>query len=84
MEGAGSFPVLLAAWVGIGKVKINLSANEIRFWNGSKIHLCHCQNDSDVTKYQGAEIHVLLMDELTHFSETVYRFLRGRCRIGGL
>jgi len=84
MEGAGSFPEMLSAWMQAGRVKVNLSTNEIRFWNGSKIHLCHCQNDSDVTKYQGAEIHVLLIDELTHFAERVYRFLRGRCRLGGL
>lgn len=84
MEGSGSFPEMLAPWIAAGKVRINLSTNEIRFWNGAKIHLCHCQNDSDVTKYQGAEIHCLLMDELTHFSEKVYRFLRGRVRLGGL
>lgn len=84
MEGAGSFVEMLGPWIQAGKVKLNFSDNEIRFWNGAKIHLCHCQRDGDVLKYQGAEIHVLMMDELTHFSEKVYRFLRGRCRLGGL
>ena len=84
MEGAGSFPELLSPWVAAGKVKINHSDNHIKFWNGAKIHLCHCQHDSNVTNYQGAEIHLLLVDELTLFSDKVYRFLRGRCRIGGL
>ncbi|MDV6320739.1 terminase family protein, partial [Chromohalobacter sp. HP20-39] len=51
---------------------------------GSKIHLCHCQYEKDVIKYQGAQIHVLLIDELTHFTEKIYRYLRGRCRLGGL
>jgi hypothetical protein len=37
-----------------------------------------------VEKYRGAEIHVLLMDELTHFSEYQYRFLRSRVRVAGL
>ena len=32
-------------------------------------------------KYQGVEMHALLIDELTHFSEPVYRSLRARCRI---
>lgn len=82
LEGAGSFIVLLGDWIRAGFVKI--VENEIRFWNGSKIHLCHCQHEKDKIKYQGAEIHVLLMDELTHFSETIYRFLRGRLRLGGL
>jgi len=84
LEGAGSFIELLASWIVAKRVKLNLSKNELVFWNGSKIHLCHVQHDKDMLKYQGAEIHVLLMDELTHFSEKVYRFLRGRCRLGGL
>lgn len=84
MEGPTSFPALLAAWIDAGHVKINYSKNFIEFWNGSKIHLCHLQHEKDVIKYQGAEIHVLLMDELTHFSAPMYRYLRGRLRLGGL
>lgn len=82
MNGSGSFPELLAPLVSTDQVKI--VADEIRFENGSKIHLCHCQHEKDVLKYQGAEIHVLLIDELTHFTEYIYRFLRNRVRIGGL
>jgi len=84
MEGPSGFPELLAEWVDSGLVKFNGSKNFIEFWNGAKIHLCHCQYEKDLAKYQGAEIHVLLLDELTHFSEKIYRYLRGRCRIGGL
>lgn len=84
MEGPSGFPVLLAKWTQTGLCKINYSQNFIEFRNGSKIFLCHCQHEKDVFKYQGAEIHVLMMDELTHFSETQYRFLRGRVRLGGL
>lgn len=84
MEGVTGFPALLDEWIGSGLVKINWSKLFIEFWNGSKIHLCHCQYEKDVTKYQGAEIHVLLVDELTHFTEKIYRYLRGRCRMGGL
>lgn len=84
MEGPTSFLALLGPWIEAGHVKINLSKNFIEFWNGAKIHLCHCQHEKDVLKYQGAEIHVLLMDELTHFTASVYRYLRGRLRLGGL
>lgn len=84
MEGPTSFPALLAPWIEAGFAKINYSKNFIEFWNGAKIHLCHCQHEKDVLKYQGAEIHVLLMDELTHFSASIYRYLRGRLRLGGL
>src|SRR5690606_32441473 len=34
--------------------------------------------------YQGSEIHVLMIDELTHFTEFMYRYLRGRVRLGAL
>lgn len=84
MEGAGGFPAMLGPWIKAGFVKLNLSNSQIQFWNDAKIHLCHCQHEKDVFKYQGAEIHVLLLDELTHFSESIYRYLRGRCRLGGL
>lgn len=82
MEGPRSFPVLLAGFIAAGFVKVVEA--EIRFWNGSKIYLCHCQHEKDTAKYQGAEIHVLLIDELTHFTETIYRFLRNRVRAPGL
>jgi hypothetical protein len=82
MEGPSSFIAFLAEFIGAKFVKVNSSDGEIAFWNGSKIFLCHCQHEKDWIKYQGAEIHVLLIDELTHFSETIYRNLRGRCRLG--
>lgn len=84
MEGPASFPELLAPLIESKKVKINESKGTIRFPNGSKIYLCHCQHEKDKYGYQGAEIHVLLVDELTHFTPSIYRYLRGRCRTGGL
>jgi hypothetical protein len=82
MDGSGSFPELLGTLINTKQVAINNSKAEIVFSNGSKIHLSHCQHEKDVIKYQGAEIHVLLMDELTHFTEYQYRFLRNRLRLG--
>src|SRR5512146_2001028 len=82
MEGPKGFRALLAPWEAAGFVTI--VENEIRWWNGSKIYLCHCQDEKDIYKYQGAEIHVLLIDELTHFTESMYRFLRNRVRMVGI
>lgn len=65
-------------------IKYNKQENEFTFKSGSRIKLCHCQHEDDVQNYQGAEIHVLMMDELTHFTEYQYRFLRGRVRCIGL
>lgn len=84
MDGAAGYRSLLAPYTEAGKVRINEQAAEIKFSNQSKIHLSHCQHESDVYKYQGAEIHVLLIDELTHFSEFIYRFLRNRVRATGI
>jgi hypothetical protein len=82
MEGTGGFPVMLAPLILSGHVKI--VAEEIRFWNGSRIFLCHCEHEKHRFKYQGAEIHVLLIDEATMFTEVIYRFLRGRMRAPNL
>lgn len=82
LEGPKGFRAMLAPLVLGGWVRI--VGDEIRFWNGSKIYLCHCKAEKDVYKYLGAEIHVLLIDELTHFTEAMYRFLRNRLRMVGI
>jgi Terminase large subunit, T4likevirus-type, N-terminal len=82
LEGPKGFRSLLGSWVLSGFCEI--VEGEIRFWNCSKIYLCHCKDEKDIYKYQGAEIHVLLIDELTHFTESMYRFLRNRVRMVGI
>ena len=82
MEGPTSFPELLAPL--INKRRAAVVGEEIRFANGSKIHLCHLQYTKSLLKYQGCEIHWLGLDELTHFDEHHYRYLRARCRLGSL
>jgi hypothetical protein len=82
MEGPKGFRSILGPWVLSGLVRI--VDDEIRFWNGAKIYLCHCKDEKDIYKYQGAEIHVLVIDELTHFTDTMYRFLRNRVRMVGI
>lgn len=83
MAGPSGFRMMLAPLVESGDVTI--VEKEIRFnKNNSKIFLCHCNAEDDVYQYWGAEIHAMFPDELTHFSERMYRFLRGRCRAIGL
>lgn len=82
MQGPSSFPAMLAPRVQSGHVAT--TQKQIRFWNGSQINLCHLQHPRDLYIYQGAEIHVLLLDEATHFSEEEYRYLRGRVRAPGI
>ena len=84
MDGPTGFPMMLADLVDLGYCKINYSDNKIVFYNKSMIHLCHCQYEKDVFGYQSAEMHGLGIDELTQFSDTMYRFLRSRVRMTGL
>lgn len=83
-SGAMNFHEMLAPWTASGHARITLSANKIRFWNGATIHLCFLEKPKDRNRYQGAEIHMLEVDELTHFTDEEYRWLRSRMRLGGL
>lgn len=82
IEGPKGFRAMLAPWILAGLVV--MVEDEIRFWNGAKIYLCHCKDEKDRFKYLGAEIHLLLIDELTTFTEVIYRFLRARVRMVGI
>ncbi len=84
MEGPKSFPVMLREHIASGHVKYSTQHNQYEFWNGSIIHLCYCESERDVENYQGAEIHVLMPDEMTHYTEYQYRYLRGQVRLAGL
>lgn len=54
---------------------------EVRFANGSRIFLCHCQHEHNVENYRGAEMHFLGIEEATQFTEYMIRFLRTRVRM---
>lgn len=84
MDGPTSFPVLLDPLVQAGLCTINYSDLYIKFRNGSKIHLCHCQHEKDMWGYQGAEIHLLIVEEITQFTAKIYRYLRSRVRLGAM
>lgn len=84
LRGPTSYHELLGDFISSKHVKWSAQDFEFTFWNGSRIKLAHAQFEDDILKYQGAEIHVLMIDELTHFTETMYRFLRGRVRAVGL
>lgn len=79
MQGPTGFRELLHPLIQSGRASI--VGEQIRFPNGSTIHLCHCQYDSDVEKYRGAEIHFFIPEETTQFTEFQLRFLMSRVRI---
>ena len=63
-----------------GLGRYNSSAHDYALPNGSALHFRSCPRPADVYKYQGAQIHWLYMDELTHFEQGVYDYLRTRVR----
>lgn len=81
LNGPGRFRDMLARMVAKGLCRI--AGKDIKFFNGSAIHLRHLQYEKDLASYQGTEIHVLGIDEATHFFDSEYRYLRGRVRLGG-
>lgn len=78
------FLVMLKPFIDKGEVSFNKSDGVFNFWNGAQIYLCHAQHENDINAYLGAEIHCLLIDEATQFSEKMIRFIRTRVRLGGL
>lgn len=52
----------------------------MEFINGSAMRFRHCNNEGDRFNYAGVEIHGLFIDELTHFTKTIYDFLKTRLR----
>lgn len=48
--------------------------------NGSTLQFCHCKNDEDVHLYQGREFDDLGIDEITQWSESIFRTLHGSNR----
>lgn len=79
MIGPTSFPAMLHPWVQSGYVKI--VKDEIRFDNGSRIFLCHCQHEKDVFNWLGPEMHYLLIEQAEQFTPFMIQMLRGRNRI---
>lgn len=64
------------------KINFNGSSHTWKFPNGSFIQYAYCQYDADMYRYQSAEIHILLVDELTHFKQEWYDYFKTRVRSG--
>ena len=83
LEGALGFRALLRPYIKAKLAKIDSVKNELTIGK-SKIYLCHCKTPKAVLDYQGTEMHILLIDELTHFIFDIYAYLRSRVRCSGL
>lgn len=63
--------------------KYNQAKHELRFINGSVLRLAHLKSDTDLPKYQGAEYQLVIFEEVTHFTERQYLYLKSRLRVAG-
>ena len=50
------------------------------FPNGSTLSFGHMENEDDKYNYQGAELQFIGFDEVTHFTESQYRYMFSRLR----
>jgi hypothetical protein len=72
-----------AKYIDMGGMKYNSQDRVWVFRNGSTIQLAYLENAADMFRYQSAEIHLLLVDELTHFTQEEYEYLKTRVRSTG-
>lgn len=66
-----------------GNLNYNAQDRTFVFNNGSLIQLAYLENPADMYRYQSAEMHLLLIDEVTHFTQEQYEFLKTRVRTAG-
>lgn len=80
----GGYLEMLKGLIDSGDVIYSKSDYSFTFYNGSRIQLAHSQFEADIYTHQGAQISLLLIDEATHFTPTMLRFIRSRVRLGSL
>lgn len=61
----------------------NKQDHTFTFANGSRLELAYLAKRDDVENYQGAEYQLVVFEELTHFTEDQYLYLKSRLRAAG-
>lgn len=79
VQGPSGYNSLLGELIHNGSVES--VAKEIRFPNGSRIYLCHCQYEKDVFGFNSFEFHVLNIAEAGEFTPFMIKYLRSRVRM---
>lgn len=80
----GGYLEMLKDLLESGDCVFSKSDYSFSFYNGSRIQLAHSQHESDIYTHQGAQIGFLVVDESTHFTPAMIRFIRSRVRLGSL
>jgi hypothetical protein len=80
----GGYLEMLKDMIENGDCIFSKSDYTFTFNNGSRIQLAHSQYENDIYAHQGAQIGFLIIDEATHFSPVMVRFIRSRVRLGSM
>lgn len=80
----GGYLEMLKGLMDAGDCVFSKTDYSFSFYNGSRIQLAHSQYESDIYTHQGAQIGHLILDEATHFTPMMVRFIRSRVRLGSL
>lgn len=80
----GGYLEMLKDLIESGDCVFSKSDYSFTFYNGSRIQLAHSQYESDIYTHQGAQIGFLIVDEATHFTADMIRFIRSRVRLGSM
>ena len=81
IEGPTGYQQMLGPLIHEPEANTEIVAKEIRFPNGSKIFLCHCQHTKDVFRFGSFEFHVLNIAEAGEFEKFMINYLRSRVRL---
>lgn len=66
---------IMSSWA-----KYNATKHRWTFPTKSILQFCHCKNEDDVFNYQSQQFDILLFDEGTQFTNSIYRYLMSRNR----
>jgi Terminase-like family. len=80
----GGYLEMLKGLIDSGDCTYSKTDYSFNFYNGSRIQLAHAQYEQDIYAHQGAQIGFLILDESTHFTPMMVRFIRSRVRLGSL
>lgn len=67
-------------WYPESSFSINVNSGMLTLPNGSIIYLATCQHEKDKYQWQGVQIDWLYFEELTHFTKSIYDYLKTRVR----
>lgn len=80
LSAPGALIDIAHEWLGPTDARWNEQKHQWTFPSGAVLKFGHMANETDKQQYQGAQYQFVGYDELTHFTETMYKYLFSRMR----